>query len=193
MYLKSRTAITYLFFLFPRVFFLRKLNCYHQGRFIFILNWRIVYAMLGDGMNGWDACFKGSFMLTQRRKRHRFEMGSSRIQFNIHIEQRERSKKKFAFAQCKWTLNVSASKSVSSVLTPHKLENDFDKEIINVSAGFNEAKTFMLYACIILQAVFFSIVYGLLPILESQYIYHFDFKILHWHLFRCCKRIISML
>ena len=120
-------------------------------------------------------------------------MGSSRIQCNVHIEQRERSKKKFAFVQCKWTLNVSASKSVNSVLTPHKLENDFDKEIINVSAGFSEAKTFMLYACIILQAVFFSIVYGLLPILGSQYIYHFDFKILHWHLFRCCKRIISML
>ena len=46
---------------------------------------------------------KGSFTLEE--KRHRFQMGSQRIQFNVHIEQRQRSKEKsgfaFAFVQCK--------------------------------------------------------------------------------------------
>ena len=39
--------------------------------------------------------FYGSFML--QRKRRRFLMGSWGIQFNIYIEQRQRSKKKSRF------------------------------------------------------------------------------------------------
>ena len=48
--------------------------------------------------------FTSSFILPW--KRHCFHIGSKRIQFNIHIEQRERSKKKFAFAHCKCTLTL---------------------------------------------------------------------------------------
>ena len=48
---------------------------------------------------------KGSFILTRKRKRHRLQMGSERIQFNVRIEQRQRSKKEiaftFAFVQCR--------------------------------------------------------------------------------------------
>ena len=39
--------------------------------------------------------FKGSFIL--ERKRHRFQVGPQRIQFDVHIEQRQRLKKKIAF------------------------------------------------------------------------------------------------
>ena len=35
---------------------------------------------------------KGSFILAQKRKRHRFQIGSLRIQFNVHNEQKQRSK-----------------------------------------------------------------------------------------------------
>ena len=40
---------------------------------------------------------KGSLKLARKQKRHRFQMGSERIQFNVYIEQRQRSKRKFAF------------------------------------------------------------------------------------------------
>ena len=40
----------------------------------------------------------GSFILV--RKRHRFQMGLLRIQFNIHIGQRQRSKKSIRFPVC---------------------------------------------------------------------------------------------
>ena len=40
-------------------------------------------------------------ILLGKIKRHRFQIGSKRIQFNVHIEQRQWSKKKFAIAQCK--------------------------------------------------------------------------------------------
>ena len=52
----------------------------------------------------------GSFILAREQKRHRFQVGSWRIQFTVHIEQWQRSKKKihvlvrFRFFQCKWTL-----------------------------------------------------------------------------------------
>ena len=43
--------------------------------------------------------FKGSYILEQKQRR--FQMGSKRVQFNVHIEQWQRSKTKFAFALCK--------------------------------------------------------------------------------------------
>ena len=48
-----------------------------------------------------------SFILVWKRIQHRFQMGSLKIQFNVHIEQRQRLRKKstfaFGFAQCKRT------------------------------------------------------------------------------------------
>ena len=40
---------------------------------------------------------KGSFILVRKRKRHRFQMGSWRIQFNVHFENLPRSKKENRF------------------------------------------------------------------------------------------------
>ena len=59
-----------------------------------------------------ECILKGSFILTQKRKRkrHGFQRSSQRIQFNVHMEQRQRLKKKiafaFAFTQCKRTLDL---------------------------------------------------------------------------------------
>ena len=52
----------------------------------------------------------GSFILARKQKPHRFLVDSLKIQFTVHIEQWQRSKKKihvrvrFRFFQCKWTL-----------------------------------------------------------------------------------------
>ena len=45
------------------------------------------------------------FTLTRRRKPHRFQMGLLRIQFNIHIEQRQRSKEKSVLRSLSATVN----------------------------------------------------------------------------------------
>ena len=53
---------------------------------------------LSQNPSGWRCIFllqsKGSFILKRRRKRHRFLEDSQKIQFNVYIGQRERSKKK---------------------------------------------------------------------------------------------------
>ena len=46
--------------------------------------------------NDYDSyIFKGSFMLERKQKRCRSQMASSRIQFNVHTEQRQGNKNRF--------------------------------------------------------------------------------------------------
>ena len=87
-------------------------------------------------------------------------MSSWRIQFNVLIEQRQRSKKKigfaFAFAQCKWTKKYTifwtfngSCCTITSLKDKFELDFNLSSEWTVTTNGINEVFFIKLYKCLL--------------------------------------------